>query len=139
MCRQKTEYRDHSGEEDTEEDSSENEEDGLLDSGATHAMRPREETDQGIKEVKVELAGNMTMELRMHDVDTVLGGKGARVIVPFIPSVKHLTCKIRTSKDGKFQVIHPVRGMLPIDDSSGTPLIPRRQCKLLIAELEKEV
>jgi hypothetical protein len=100
-------------------------------------MRPKEDEDKGIKEVKVELAGNHTAELRMNDADTVLGERKTRVIVPLVPIVKQLGCRIRTTRTRMIQIIHPKRGVLPVDDSSGTPTMPKKECQMLIKELEE--
>jgi hypothetical protein len=105
---------------------------GVLDSGATHAVRPIEKDDEGLKEIKVELAGNVVTTMLMNNANTVLGPEGTQLIVPLIPIMKQLGCTLSTNVYGGMQLMHPSIGVLPIDDSTGTPLLPGKMCQHLI-------
>ena len=94
------------------------EEKGLLDSGATHAIRPREEEDKKVKNVTVELAGNMKVRMMMNDAETIVGKEGIPMIVPHIPLMKRLKCTLSTNRSGNLQIEHPKMGTPPVDSSS---------------------
>ena len=61
---------------------------GVLDSGATHTVRPKEPKDGKLREVKVELAGDMEAKMLMTEDDVVIGAQGTQMIVPLIPLVR---------------------------------------------------
>ena len=111
-----------------DEEGDQDQEEGLLDSGATHAVRPAGKSEGMIKEVEVELAGNVTVRMKMNEGNTVLGPKG-QYIVPLIPIMEQLGCKLETNRKGTLQVLHPQRGILPINISSGAPTCNRRRRK----------
>jgi hypothetical protein len=91
-----------------------------------------------LKEIKVELAGNVVTTMLMNNANTVLGPEGTQLIVPLIPIMKQLGCTLSTNEYGGMQLMHPSIGVLPIDDSTGTPLLPGKMCQHLIKELEED-
>ena len=58
---------------------------GVLDSGATHPVRPQEPEDGELKKVKVELAGDLEATMWMTSNDIVIGAPGSHMIVPLMP------------------------------------------------------
>ena len=91
-----------------------------------------------MKEISVELAGNVVTTMLITNTNTVVGPEGTQLIVPLIPIMKQLGCTLSTDEKGGMQIRHPTIGILPIDDSSGTPLLPGRMCRQLIQELEED-
>ena len=91
-----------------------------------------------MREIKVELAGNIVTTMLMNNANTVLGPIGTQLIAPLIPIMKQLGCTLSTTRSGGMQLTHPAIGILPIDDSSGTSLLPTRMCQNLIKELEED-
>ena len=110
----------------------------MLDSGATHAVRPRTEKDTKVKNVTVELAGNMKIKMKMNDAETIVGEEGIPVIVPLIPLMKRLKCTLSTNQGGNLQIEHPMMGIPPVDSSSGAPLLSKEVCQKLIEELDED-
>jgi len=110
---------------------------GVLDSGATHSVRPKEPQDKELKKVTVELAGDMSTTMWMNESDTVMAASGSQLIVPLIPLVRDLQCKVNTDEKGILELIHPKKGRIPLNQSSGSPLMPQEVCRSLIGELEE--
>ena len=116
---------------------SSNDNQGLIDSGATHALRPelKDESTENYKEVQVSLAtlvrlkmsGGGVMISKSHQIEP---------IVPMGSLVKDLGCKLEWGAEG-LRVLHPHRGGLPVDSSSGCPQIPRKLALELISEIEE--
>ena len=111
---------------------------GLIDSGATHPLRPRRpgECDTTYKRVSVTLANGETTSLQVtpggimvtdrHDVEPIL---------PMGQLVQDLQCQV-TWADGILKVTHPTRGPLPVQNRDGCPQIPRTLALDLIEEME---
>eukprot|EP00435_Cladocopium_sp_Y103_P030730 s947_g7.t1 len=111
---------------------------GLIDSGATHPLRPlREgENDSHYAEVEVALANGSTTRMKMSPGGAMIS-PNSRVepIVPMGLLAEELQCTIEW-KDGNFQVLHPHRGSLPVVSSERCPQIPRQLALELIREME---
>ena len=84
---------------------------GLLDSGATHPLRPvrKNEKLDHYPKVQVTLAGDQQVTMSLAPTGVIIGGPGAEPIVPMGLLTKVLNCKI--SWDGEaLQVLHPTMG-----------------------------
>ena len=111
---------------------------GLIDSGATHPLRPlREgENDSTYTEVEVALANGATTRLKMSPGGAMISpNENIEPIVPMGLLAEVLSCDIRW-KDGSLQVLHPNRGELPVSSSERCPQVPRRLALELIREME---
>ena len=111
---------------------------GLIDSGATHALRPsREEEDtHKLKEVSVTLADGKSIQLHMSPGGSMItSDQNIEPIVPMGSLIDALGCVVSWSK-GALQVQHPIRGLLPVGDCGGCPQIPRKLALELISEIE---
>ena len=110
---------------------------GLLDSGATHALRPQYpgEVVEGYKAVKVSLAGNKEVSMKMSPANIIVGDKDVEPIVPLGSLITDLGCTMQWSGD-HLVVHHPVKGMIPTFISGGCPMVAREEALSLIAEME---
>ncbi|CAE7540315.1 RE1 [Symbiodinium sp. CCMP2592] len=124
----------------TEDDE---EQGGLLDSGASNAMRPAnpEEYQSGIP-VKVTLAGEEERILRQNRQGTVLveekdmENSATQPIVPLGALVQDLGCSL-VWKRGQFRLMHPYRGQLRVKVRNNCPEVTLREANMLIKELEE--
>ena len=111
---------------------------GLLDSGATHALRPlREGEDRGsLANVRVTLADGGVVDLKMNSMGTMVVEKNdIEPIVPMGALTKSLGCRVLWEGD-QVRVEHPMKGELPVRCEEGCPLIPRGLALDLIQEIE---
>ena len=90
---------------------------GVLDSGATHPVRPRRKEDKVVRTLKVELAERKEVVMEVNENEVLMGAVGTQVIVPMVAIVKELNCQIRTTKEN-----------IPIFQRTGSPLIPEEVC-----------
>ena len=115
--------------------------DGLLDSGATHALRgkqPGEDTSM-YREVKVTLACGRETNLHMTGGGTMIHSNPAtEPIVPLGKLVGRVGCRLGWDEDGILVVYHPEKGRLPVGDKGGCPHVPRALALELIEELEEK-
>ena len=113
---------------------------GLLDSGATHALRGKraEETLKGTQEVKVTLACGREAILRMNSMGTMISmSESTEPIVPMGKLITHLKCRLGWGTEG-LKVVHPARGQLEIREVGGCPHVSRGLALELIEEIEEE-
>ena len=113
---------------------------GLLDSGATHALRGRKEGEAlgGMQEVKVSLACGRETLLKMTMGGTMVASNyNTEPIVPLGKLVKDLECKIGWDDRG-LVVVHPKKGKLEVYDREGCPHVPKEVALELIQELEEK-
>ena len=116
--------------------------DGLLDSGATHAMRVAEgnEYESG-SSVKVTLAGEDVREMRQNLQGTVLiendGRQAVQPIVPLGAVIEELDCCLSWHR-GSFQLRHPEKGLLKVKLVNNCPEIKAKDALALIKELENK-
>lgn len=113
---------------------------GLIDSGATHALRPERtgETTKDYKDVQVSLANGTVVRLKMSKGGVMIStNHQIEPIVPMGSLVKELNCKLEWGSDG-LCVVHPVRGRLAVDSSNGCPQVSRKLALELIGELEEK-
>ena len=110
---------------------------GLLDSGATHALRPpyNGEVVDGYRTVKVSLAGNKQVNMKMSPANVIIGDSNVEPIVPMGSLINDLGCTMQWSGD-HLVVHHPVKGMIPTFINGGCPMVEREQALELIAEME---
>ena len=113
---------------------------GLIDSGATHALRPEDvgERAKNYKEVQVALANGSSVRLKMNTEGVmVTSSQQVEPIVPMGVLVEELQCRLDWNPQG-LQVSHPTRGVLPVDSTNGCPQIPRKLALDLIKEIEQK-
>ncbi len=114
------------------------EEMGLLDSGATHCLRPplhREDVTSYVK-VKINLAGGQCAELHMSPGKVIIGSEGVEPIVPLGHLVSKLGCSLQWTQD-ELVVVHPVRGQIHTILKDGCPMISKKLAMKLIQEMEE--
>ena len=112
---------------------------GLLDSGATHALRGRVtgEKVMDLPEVRVSLACGRETFLRMTEGGTMVAANPAtEPIVPLGKLIKKLNCKLGWDERG-LVVVHPKKGRLEVYEKEGCPHISREVALDLIQELEE--
>ena len=115
---------------------------GLLDSGASNAMKPvtSEEYQKGIP-VKVTLAGEEERVLRQNNQGTVLveekdpENSSTQPIVPLGALVQDLGCCLQWKK-GNCKLLHPQRGYLKVTVKNNCPEVSLKEANKLIKELE---
>ena len=115
---------------------------GLLDSGASHALKEAtvEEYNRGLP-IKVTLAGEDTKELRQNVCGTVLvtqtGDQKVQPIVPMGALVEDLGCSLQWAK-GTLKLRHPTKGFIKVYLNNNCPEINFREAHRLIKELENK-
>ena len=111
---------------------------GLVDSGATHALRPQrsDEDASSYPEVVVALANGQSVRLRRSPGSAMLSGEmSIEPIIPMGALTGPLRCEIKwTSKE--VAITHPEKGLLPVTMIGGCPHLPRALTLQLISELE---
>ena len=110
---------------------------GLLDSGATHALRPRlpDESLDGYRTVVITLAGGKQTTMKMSPGDVIVGDADTEPIVPMGQLVRDLGCTVQWL-DTHVVISHPIRGQIPIQLCGGCPMVERSMALELIHELE---
>ena len=109
---------------------------GLIDSGATHALRygTAEERNHAVA-VEVELAQG-TVQLWRNRLGILLSPEESTLpILPMAAITKELKCKVQWGEDGR-NVHHPALGDLPIRMINGCPHLPRQLTLVLLSDLE---
>ncbi|CAE6970102.1 RE1 [Symbiodinium sp. CCMP2592] len=109
---------------------------GLLDSGATHAVRAREERDQDLTATEVVLAGGATQSLLQNPGGTILTNGPSQPIVPLGSLVRLLGCSV-TWTPTRLVVKHPVFGKLRVKIKQGCPVLAETRALELIQQLEE--
>ncbi|CAE7228392.1 unnamed protein product [Symbiodinium sp. CCMP2456] len=111
---------------------------GLLDSGATHPLRPRVSNDSvnGVGSVNVTLAGENRVKMDQTKTGTILGGKDAQPIVPLGTLVKSLGYEFAWDRRG-CRLRHPTKKEIKVYTRSTCPEIMQCDALRLIAELEQ--
>lgn len=113
---------------------------GLLDSGATHPLRPRrdDEDESQLRSVEVVLADGAKKQLHMTSSGTMLSNhQDVEPIVPMGLLTTVLDCNV-TWEGQNVQVEHPKRGRLKVTFSNGCPTVSRKLALELIEEIEKK-
>ncbi|CAL1147447.1 unnamed protein product [Cladocopium goreaui] len=111
---------------------------GLVDSGATHPLRPMRlgESKNDYKKVSVTLANGESTALQVTPGGVMVSErKDVEPIIPMGMLVQKLGCRVDWNQ-GTLQIHHPDRGLLPVQPQEGCPQIPRALALELIDELE---
>ena len=110
---------------------------GLLDSGATHAMRPRTPNDElrVTRTAEVTLAGDQKMEFPQTQSGVILAGPEAQPIVPLGSLIRALGYEFVWGRKGCV-LRHPERPDVKVYDRSSCPEVRECDALRLIAELE---
>ena len=112
---------------------------GLLDGGATHALRPARsqwEYDQS-RPLKVGLASGDTDSLRINPGGTLITlSKETQPILPLGVAIRVLGMSVLWRED-RCDIVHPTRGRIRVTLDKGCPEVPRALCLALIDELEQ--
>ena len=111
---------------------------GLLDSGATHALRSRrpDEDVSWYPEVQVELASGQHIRLRMSLGGAMISEEGeVEPIVPLGFLVNKLNYEV-SWKHGLMSLWHPRHGEIPIRMKDSCPHVSKRTALDMIAEIE---
>ena len=112
---------------------------GLLDSGATHPLRPSKkgEDKSTYRVVQVSLADGQVVDMPISPGGSMVSDDDdIEPIVPMGLLTEALGCTVSWSKD-QLQVHHPRRGKLPVDQKDGCPQLPRGVALGLIEEIEQ--
>ena len=113
---------------------------GLVDSGATHPLRPLRlgETSDMYKRVSVTLANGQKTLLQITPGGAMVSDrKDVEPIIPMGQMTLLLGCSVNWS-DGEMSIHHPTRGELPVSVVNGCQL-PRSVTLDLIDEVEQKV
>ena len=115
--------------------------DGLLDSGASHAMRMAtpDEYHKGMP-IRVTLAGEDVKEMKQNLQGTVLvqeEGMKVQPIVPLGSIIEELNCNLQWKK-GELKLQHPSRGFLKVKLNNNCPEVSAKDAYALIKELEQK-
>ena len=113
---------------------------GLIDSGATHPLRPlrRFEDATAYPVVQVTLANGTTEKLKISPGGSMVSEvKDIEPIIPMGLLTSRLKCQVQWSDEG-ISIKHPRRGLLPVCKDGGCPQVPRALAMELIEELEEK-
>ena len=111
---------------------------GLLDSGATHAMRgmPLDFNEVGNEKVTVTLAGGGETTMWLTPKGTLLHpDEEVEPIVPIGRLVRELGCKLLWEGDD-CSLDHPTRGKIEVTVVNACPEVSREDALMLIDDLE---
>ena len=111
---------------------------GLLDSGATHPLRPTKKGEDctEYQKVQVALANGQVVSLPISPGGAMVSqDEDIEPIIPMGLLTERLGCTVQWAK-GQLSVCHPSRGQLPVCDRDGCPQLPRKLALQLIEELE---
>ena len=111
---------------------------GLLDSGATHPLRPKTTRGQGgtMDNVNVTLAGENQVQMAQNKAGTILGGQNTQPIVPLGTLVKALGYEFSWDRRG-CRLRHPDKKEVRVYTRSTCPEVMQCDALRLIAELEE--
>ena len=113
---------------------------GLLDSGATHPLRARQEGEdiENLDEIDVALAGGEMKVMRITEGGIIVQeNEGVGCIIPLGLLVERLHCVVTWDGD-ECRVVHPELGALRIHMEDGCPYVTQRTATKLLEELEKK-
>ena len=112
---------------------------GLLDSGATHPLRPRRKKEDvsAYPKVQVALAGGNEMEMSLAPTGVIVGDFGVEPIVPMGMVTSALGCQLKWDPSG-LQLLHPVFGNMKVEIVDGCPLMSAEDTLKLIHEIEEK-
>ena len=107
---------------------------GLLDSGATHPLRPRRKNEDlpAYPKVQVALGGGQEMEMAL----ALVGDYGAEPIILMGLVTTALGCQLTWNPEG-LSLVHPTHGHMKIEIVDGCPLMSAEDTLKLIKEIEE--
>ena len=110
---------------------------GLIDSGATHALRPQMpgEPIGHYSQVHVTLAGDKKMVMKLSPGGVIVGQPNVEPIVPMGALVTTLGCTLQWA-DTHLVINHPTMGQIPTVIQDGCPMVSKPVAMQLICELE---
>ena len=112
---------------------------GLLDSGATHAMRGKKkgEKTEAYEKVKVTLADGHQVDMRMapSGVMVMEEAEGVEPIIPMSALAGQLGYAIHWAQ-GKMKLTHPHRSDIKVTMCNGCPQVPKKVALKIIQEIE---
>ena len=115
-----------------------NEEEGLIDSGATHSLRGwrRSDRHKRLKDIQVTLAGGRTMNLKITTGGTMISeDPNTEPIVPMGKMISRLGCTLGWTKDDGL-IVNPFKGVISTKSRGGCPYIDKAAALELIEELD---
>ncbi|CAE7264690.1 unnamed protein product, partial [Symbiodinium microadriaticum] len=119
-----------------------NEREALLDSGASHVLKPVEnESLEDCIAVKVELADGQYVTLYQNGGGSLMSGQStstSSMILPLGRLVQELGCDLYWSRKKGLRIIHPEFGLLKTYTKGPFPMIIETQALALIAQLEEK-
>ena len=111
---------------------------GLVDSGATHALRPQRDGEavQGYPLVEVSLADGRSVRLPMSPGGSMIApSTSTEPILPMGLLAQVLQCRIAWI-NGTMEIEHPQRGNIPVTMRDGCPHLAKNMALELISEIE---
>ena len=110
----------------------------LLDSGASHALRPAKQSQESGKWTEVLLAGNQVHHLQQNEAGTLLTAEDStQIILPLGALVQELGCDFKWTQKG-LTLHHPKFGTIRVNVRNGCPQVAEANALKLIAELESK-
>lgn len=111
---------------------------GLLDSGATHALRPVKpgEITENYRRVQINLAGGRQVPMKMSSGGVLVGVESVEPIIPLGRLIEKLGCTMQWT-EGHLVLVHPAHGQIQVDLKDGCPMVEKRIAMKLIDELEE--
>ena len=116
-----------------------NEEEGLIDSGATHSLRGwrRSDRHKRLKDIQVTLAGGRTMPLQMTVGGTMISeDPNTEPIVPMGKMISRLGCTLGWTQEDGLIINHPSKGVINTKSRNGCPYVEKTAALELIEELD---
>ena len=112
---------------------------GLLDSGATHPLRPpkKDEDLSKCQKVRINLAGGKQTMMMLSEGGAIIGSEDVEPIVPLGALVENLGCSLQWT-EGHMVLYHPFKGQISTQLKEGCPMINKSDALELIEELEKK-
>ena len=109
----------------------------LLDSGATHPLRPphKHEDPEKMVEVEVTLAGGQDVKMKLSMGGSIVGDVNSEVIVPLGLLTGMLQCGLSWTPGG-VRLFHPAKGAIEVTIKEGCPMIATKKALELI-EIEE--
>lgn len=116
-----------------------NETEGLLDSGATHSLRPKKKGEDvmKLKEIQVTLACGKKVPLKMTKGGTMIAAEATtEPIIPMGKMINLLGCSLGWTKEDGLVIHHPKKGLIQTVERGGCPHVSLEVALELIDELE---
>ena len=118
-----------------------NEEEGLIDSGATHSLRGwrRSDRHRRLRDIQVTLACGRKTSLKMTPGGTMVSeDPSTEPIVPMGKLMSVIGCKLQWTQDGGLVIEHPTKGVVKTKMRGGCPYVEKSMALEFIEELDCE-